>query len=157
MKAANAGAGAFGLGGDLSWADGAICSPPRSPCTRGASAWDAVQLQPREGKRSETFAEGSDRSYTPPLTPNGSVEPAFVAALSSKGSEDGSVGAGSPGSVPSNSADTEEDQSDAEEAAWGSKSGNGKSSDLAARVGSIENARVTRAGKKIRPLQRGPS
>ena len=156
VKAANAGAGAFGLGGDLSWADGGDLFSPALAVHEGASAWDAVQLQPREGKRSETFAEGSDRSYTPPLTPNGSVEPAFVAALSSKGSEDGSVGAGSPGSVPSNSADTEEDQSDAEEAAWGSKSGNGKSSDLAARVGSIENARVTRAGKKIGRSNAGP-
>ena len=107
VKAANAGAGAFGLGGDLSWADGGDLFSPALAVHEGASAWDAVQLQPREGKRSETFAEGSDRSYTPPLTPNGSVEPAFVAALSSKGSEDGSVGAGSPGSVPSNSADTE--------------------------------------------------
>ena len=156
VKAAIAGAGAFGLGGDLSWADEGDLFSPALAVHEGASAWDAVQLQPREGKRSETFAEGSDRSYTPPLTPNGSVEPAFVAALSSKGSEDGSVGAGSPGSVPSNSADTEEDQSDAEEAAWGSKSGNGKSSDLAARVGSIENARVTRAGKKIGRSNAGP-
>ena len=156
VKAANAGAGAFGLGGDASWADEGDLFSPALAVHEGASAWDAAQLQPRDWKRPETFAEGSDRSYTPPLTPNGSVEPAFAAALSSKGSEDGSVGAGSPGSVPSNSADTEDFQSDAEEAAWGSKSGNGKSSDLAARVGSIENARVTRAGKKIDRSNAGP-
>ena len=74
-------------------------------------AWDAVEPL----KRQKPYARpelkhdnGSDRSYTPPLTPSGSAELAtFARAESASASVDGfGASAGSPGgSVPSRSAD----------------------------------------------------
>ena len=74
-------------------------------------AWDAVEPLKRQKPyaRPELKHEnGSDRSYTPPLTPSGSAELAtFARAESASASVDGfGASAGSPGgSVPSRSAD----------------------------------------------------
>ena len=77
-------------------------------------AWDGVE--PLKGGATSGRAattrlkseNGSDRSYTPPLTPSGSAELAgFVRAESASASVDGfALASGSPGgSVPSRSAD----------------------------------------------------
>ena len=128
-------------------------------------AWDAVEplkgasesLRARPGLKSEN---GSDRSYTPPLTPSGSAELAgFARADSASASVDGFGASGSPGgSVPSRGADDTDVDDDDEDrrsddgdgSVFGSDaSGNGKSSDLAVR------ATVTSSGRARRAAARG--
>ena len=129
-------------------------------------AWDGVE--PLKGGATSGRAattrlkseNGSDRSYTPPLTPSGSAELAgFARAESASASVDGfALASGSPGgSVPSRSADdtdvdddTEDGSDNGDGSVFGSDaSGNGKSSDLAAR------ATVTSSGRARRAAARG--
>ena len=129
-------------------------------------AWDGVE--PLKGGATSGRAattrlkseNGSDRSYTPPLTPSGSAELAgFARAESASASVDGfALASGSPGgSVPSRSADDTDVDDDPEDGSdngdgsvFGSDaSGNGKSSDLAAR------ATVTSSGRARRAAARG--
>lgn len=118
-----------------------------------SETWDAVD--PLKGRSKSHGSEKSDRSYTPPLTPNGSIElgAGFVRADSASLSVDGF--SGSPGgSVPSRSVDdtdvdASENGSDAGEGSvFGSDaSGNEKSSDLAA-AGLVKvEKRATRASR----------
>ena len=128
-------------------------------------AWDGVE--PLKGGATSGRAatrlkseNGSDRSYTPPLTPSGSAELAgFARAESASASVEGfALASGSPGgSVPSRSADdtdVDDDNEDGSDNGDGSvfgsdASGNGKSSDLAAR------ATVTSSGRARRAAARG--
>ena len=123
-------------------------------------AWDAVQPLKGSSARADPKSEnGSDRSYTPPLTPSGSAElVGFARADSASASVDGFDASGSPGgSVPSRSADDTDVDDDTEDGSdigdgsvFGSDvSGNGKSSDLAAR------ATVTSSGRAARASARG--
>ena len=136
-------------------------------------AWDGVE--PLKGGATSGRAattrlkseNGSDRSYTPPLTPSGSAELAgFARAESASASVDGfALASGSPGgSVPSRSADdtdvdddTEDGSDNGDGSVFGSDaSGNGKSSDLAARATvTSERTRATR-GRPGRRSRRGP-
>ena len=94
-------------------------------------AWDGVE--PLKGGATSGRAattrlkseNGSDRSYTPPLTPSGSAELAgFARAESASASVDGfALASGSPGgSVPSRSADDTDVDDDPED---GSDNGDG--------------------------------
>ena len=120
---------------DLSWGEGDL-----------DAAWDAVDAYPVKpfagevnglGAGSDDGSHGSELSDEPPLTPNGSIEPGTHGGPpSDKDSlegDDASALPSTPGGSGSGSADTNLDESDTERDSvdeW--KSGNGKSSDLAA-------------------------
>jgi hypothetical protein len=126
--------------------------------------WDAVEplkrSKPADAHTELKHENGSDRSYTPPLTPSGSVELAtFVRAESASASVEGfgaSAGGSPGGSVPSRSADdtdVDDDHEDGSDNGDGSvfgsdASGNGKSSDLAARATVTSSGRATRAAAR---------
>jgi hypothetical protein len=183
---------------ELSWAEGEGDLPLMSPMAMDATAagaWDAVDAYPVKASASgagghgegasgsgvrdevrdggggdgdEDGFHGSELSDSPPLTPNGSVEPGAFAsngacACSDKDSLEGegddiSAPPSTPGVSGSESASAEEDTdldldldgSDDERDVEG-KLGNGKSSDLATSMkttGATRGARTTRGGAK---------
>ena len=122
-----------------------------------AETWDAVDPLSttttrgavKSNKSEQSFL--SDRSYTPPLTPDGSIEQGpggFARAVSASVSVDGF--GSSPGSAPSRDdtdLDASENGSDNGDGSvfGGDASGNGKSSDLAAAGLVMGGKRATRA------------